>query len=47
MDGLVLAAVLVAAIVVAASITRGIVRYRRVMRRPWPKVPPAQDDDDW
>jgi hypothetical protein len=21
--------------------------YRRVMSRPWPKVPPIEDDDDW
>jgi hypothetical protein len=21
--------------------------YRRVMRRPWPKVAPIVDDDDW
>ena len=21
--------------------------YRRVMRRPWPNVPPLDDDDDW
>jgi hypothetical protein len=24
----------------------GIVRYRRTMRRPWPRVPPVEDDDD-
>lgn len=35
----------VAGIVVLASLVRGLVRYRRVMRRPWPKVPPAEDDD--
>jgi hypothetical protein len=21
--------------------------YRRTMRRPWPKVTPIEDDDDW
>lgn len=25
----------------------GLTEYRRAMRRPWPKVQPAQDDDDW
>jgi hypothetical protein len=25
----------------------GITEYRRVMRRPWPQVPPIDDDDDW
>lgn len=25
----------------------GVVGYRDVMRRPWPKVPPLDDDDDW
>jgi hypothetical protein len=24
----------------------GVWSYRRVMRRPWPKVPPIEDDDD-
>jgi hypothetical protein len=24
----------------------GIVSYRQTMRRPWPKVPPVEDDDD-
>jgi hypothetical protein len=23
-----------------------LVEYRRTMRRPWPRVPPLQDDDD-
>jgi hypothetical protein len=23
-----------------------VVGYRRTMRRPWPKVPPVEDDDD-
>ena len=25
----------------------GIVGYRQTMRRPWPKVPPVEDDDEW
>jgi hypothetical protein len=25
----------------------GVIAYRRTMRRPWPKVPPLEDDDDW
>jgi hypothetical protein len=25
----------------------GVTEYRRIMRRPWPKVPPLEDDDDW
>jgi hypothetical protein len=33
---------------VAAQVTISFVHYRRVMRRPWPAVPPvADDDDDW
>ncbi len=36
----------VAGVIVAASLWRGIVRYRAVMRREWPKVPP-RNDDDW
>jgi hypothetical protein len=27
-------------------VAMGIVRYRRTMRRPWPRVPPVEDDDD-
>jgi hypothetical protein len=23
-----------------------VVEYRRTMRRPWPRVPPIEDDDD-
>jgi hypothetical protein len=39
----------VAGVVVAASLARGITRYRSVMRSRWPEVPPARDDedDDW
>jgi hypothetical protein len=30
------------------NIAVGIVGYRGVIRRPWPKVPPIEgDDDDW
>jgi hypothetical protein len=25
----------------------GVVAYRRVMSRPWPKVKPLEDDEDW
>jgi hypothetical protein len=25
----------------------GVWSYRRTMSRPWPKVPPIEDDDDW
>jgi hypothetical protein len=25
----------------------GVAGYREVMRRPWPKVRPLDDDDDW
>jgi len=25
----------------------GITEYRRVMGRPWPKVAPLDDDEDW
>ena len=30
----------------ATLLTASVVGYRRVMRRPWPKVPPVEDDDD-
>jgi hypothetical protein len=36
----------VAGVVVAASLARGITHYRSVMRREWPKVPP-RNDDEW
>ena len=36
----------VAGVIVVASLVRGISRYRAVMRRDWPKVPP-RNDDDW
>ena len=25
----------------------GVVNYRRTMRRPWPSVPPIDDEDEW
>jgi hypothetical protein len=38
----------VAGIVVIASLVRGITHYRSVMRRDWPKVEPRDgNDDDW
>jgi hypothetical protein len=37
----------VAGLVVVASLARGIAHYRSVMRREWPKVPPPGNDDDW
>ncbi len=38
----------VAGIVALASVARGVAHYRRVMRREWPDVPPADhEDDDW
>jgi hypothetical protein len=38
----------VAGLVVLASLARGVMHYRSVMRRKWPDVPPARDDeDDW
>ena len=44
------AAVVMLAVVGAAAATRlaaAAVGYRRVMRRPWPKVAPLDDEDDW
>ena len=31
---------------IAMHVLQGIASYRRVMRRPWPQVPPLEDDDD-
>jgi hypothetical protein len=31
---------------VGMHLVRGVVHYRRTMRRPWPRVPPIEDDDD-
>lgn len=25
----------------------GVIEYRRTMRRPWPSVPPLEDEDEW
>ena len=46
MSGLAITLLVVAGVVALASVASGIVRYRRVMRRPWPKVPP-RNEDDW
>jgi hypothetical protein len=37
----------VAGLVVVASLTRGIKQYRSTMSREWPKVEPRDDDEDW
>ena len=31
----------------ATRLMVGVVGYRQTMRRPWPKVPPVEDDDEW
>ncbi len=38
-----------AAVLLVGHLALGVVGYRRVMRRPWPKVEPLDrdDDDDW
>jgi hypothetical protein len=41
----ILVAVIAAA--VAGHVVIAVLRYRQVMRRPWPKVEPLPDDDDW
>jgi hypothetical protein len=44
-----LAVFLMLAAVIGLFLTRltiGIVSYRQTMRRPWPKVPPIEDDED-
>jgi hypothetical protein len=46
MTALAIVLLVLAGVIVIASLARGIARYRSVMRREWPKVPPA-DDDDW
>jgi hypothetical protein len=45
MTTLAIVLLVVAGIVVLASVARGITHYRSVMRREWPKVPPGNDDD--
>ena len=32
---------------IGGHLLTGITEYRRVMRRPWPQVPPIDDDDEW
>jgi hypothetical protein len=32
---------------VAANLAVGVLAYRRTMSRPWPRVQPLTDDDDW
>jgi len=32
---------------IAGHLLIGITEYRRIMRRPWPKVPPLDDHDEW
>jgi hypothetical protein len=32
---------------VAGHLLMGITEYRRIMGRPWPKVRPLEDDDEW
>ncbi len=32
---------------ISCHLVIGITSYRSVMRRPWPKVAPLDDDDDW
>jgi membrane associated rhomboid family serine protease len=32
---------------ISGHLLMGVTEYRRTMRRPWPKVPPLDDDDDW
>jgi len=42
----VVAVVLIVALVVASQIYTAALRYRRTMRKEWPKVEPV-DDDEW
>jgi len=45
---LALVLLVVAGVVVLASLARGITHYRSVMRRDWPKVEPRdENEDDW
>ena len=32
---------------VAGHLLVGVTEYRRIMRRPWPKVAPLDDEDEW
>jgi len=36
-----------ACLIFAWHLAIGAWSYRRVMSRPWPKVSPIEDDDDW
>ena len=48
MTTLAIVLLVVAGVVVIASLARGITHYRSVMRRDWPKVEPRSDDEeDW
>ncbi len=47
MTGLAIALLVVAGLISLASLAAGIARYRAVMRRKWPEVPPVRNDDDW
>ncbi len=47
MTTLAIVLLVVAGVVVLASLARGISHYRSVMRREWPDVPPVRDEDDW
>ena len=31
---------------IAGHLLTGVTEYRRIMRRPWPKVAPLEDEDD-
>ena len=31
---------------VGTHLVSGVIHYRRTMRRPWPTVPPIEDEDD-
>ena len=47
MTTLAIVLLVVAGVVVIASLARGITHYRSTMRREWPKVEPRDDDEDW
>jgi hypothetical protein len=32
---------------ISCHLVIGVAAYRSVMKRPWPKVAPLDDDDDW
>lgn len=35
------------ALTLVIHLALGVVGYREVMNRPWPQVPPLEDDDEW